>query len=126
MSASLDVSAQVPGEPRPRIARLASGDIIQVVAELSDLLDAGCPLSRALGVVLRQAKKPPVQRLVEGLRDDIVNGSSLADALGNAGGHFSPVQVAMVRAAEAGGFLQQTLAHMSTFGRRRLVLIGKM
>ena len=61
MSASSHVAAQGPGGPRPAIAKLASRDIVQVIAELSDLLDAGCPLSRALGVLLRQAKKPPEQ-----------------------------------------------------------------
>ncbi len=110
--------------PAPaRIGRLSRQELTAVLGELSDLLEAGCPLSRALTVLHRQASRPPVRRLLERLGADVMNGASFADAMARADGLFSPVHVAMVRASEAGGFLQQTLAHIAEFGRRRLELI---
>ncbi len=109
-----------------RIPKLTSRDVVGVLGDLSDLLDAGCPLSRALTLLSRQAGRPPVRRLLERLSEDIVNGLALADALAGVDAHFSGVQIAMVRAAEMGGFLQKTLAHMAKFGRRRMEMLGRI
>ncbi|NLF32624.1 MAG: type II secretion system F family protein [Planctomycetes bacterium] len=110
----------------PKIGRIGRQEITHVLGELSDLLEAGCPLSRALTVLRRQAARPSVRRLLDRLGDDIMNGSSFADAMARADGLFNPVHVAMVRASEAGGFLQKTLAHIAEFGRRRQELAHRV
>jgi general secretion pathway protein F len=126
MTGSQQLNVPVPRETARRIPRLTTRHVVQCLCELSDLLEAGCPLSRALEIMQNQAEHPPVQRLLNRLQSAVVNGASLADAMAAAGGHFSPVHVAMVRAAEAGGFLQRTLAHMAQAGRRRLDLIHRV
>ena len=99
------------------------------MVQLSDLLEAGCPLSRALEAIGRQARgrrrarsrtarrtgrsSAPLAELAETLHVEIVNGATLAGSMERLGGHFSEVQIAMVRAAEAGGFLQQTLSSLA-------------
>ncbi|MFW6146499.1 MAG: type II secretion system F family protein [Planctomycetota bacterium] len=109
-----------------RIGRLSRQELTHVLGGLSDLLEAGCPLSRALTVLHRQASRPPVRRLLERLGADVMNGASFADAMARADGLFNPVHVAMIRASEAGGFLQQTLAHIAEFGRRRQELARRV
>ena len=126
MTGSQQLNVPVPRKTARRIPRLTSRHVVQCLCELSDLLEAGCPLSRALGIMQGQAENPPVQRLLDRLQSAVVNGASLADAMAAAGGHFSTVHVAMVRAAEAGGFLQRALANMAQFGRRRLELIHRV
>jgi general secretion pathway protein F len=83
------------------------------MVQLSDLLDAGCPLSRALAAIARQSAQAPLAKLAEGLNAEIVNGASLAGAMERMRRYFSDVQVSMVRAAETGGFLQKTLATLA-------------
>ena len=91
----------------------------QMMVQMSDLLDAGCPLSRALEAISRQAAQKPLARLAESLHAEIVNGAPLADAMQHQGDCFTTVQVSMVRAAEAGGFLQQTLANLAANAARQ-------
>jgi len=123
MSTAATVAA--PAQPQP-IGKLSGRDVTRVVGELSDLLDAGCPVSRALAVLRRQATRPPVRTLLARLEADVLNGSSLADAMARTGGRFSGVHVAMVRASEMGGFLTETLAHMAEHGRQRQDLVRQV
>ncbi len=97
----------------PRIAGVTARHIGQLMVQLSDLLDAGCPVSRALEAIARQSAQPPLAKLAGALNAEIVNGASLAGAMERMGRCFSDVQVAMVRASETGGFLQKTLASLA-------------
>ncbi|MBS3734633.1 MAG: type II secretion system F family protein [Phycisphaerae bacterium] len=96
-----------------RIGRLTTRDVAALMVQLSDLLDAGCSLARALEAVARQAGDSPLGALAGRLHGEIVAGRSLAEAMGSLRAHFSEVQIAMVRAAETGGFLQQTLSNLA-------------
>ncbi|KPK85174.1 MAG: hypothetical protein AMJ81_04025 [Phycisphaerae bacterium SM23_33] len=89
------------------------------MVQLSDLLDAGCPVSRALQAIARQSAQPPLARLAETLNAAVVNGASLAGAMATLDRYFPEVQVAMVRAAEAGGFLQKTLSSLAVQAARQ-------
>jgi len=101
-----------------RIVGLNRRHVGQMMVQLSDLLEAGCPLTRALDAIGRQASQPPLAALAGQLHGDLVNGVSLAEAMDRRGGGFSSVQVSMVRAAEAGGFLQQTLSNLAEHAAR--------
>ncbi|MFW6133451.1 MAG: type II secretion system F family protein [Planctomycetota bacterium] len=99
---------------RPRrVARATTRDVTSLMVQLADLLDAGCSLARALEAIARQAGAAPLGALARRLHEEIVAGRSLAQAMDAVGAHFSQVQVAMVRAAETGGFLQQTLSNLA-------------
>lgn len=102
--------------------RLSRPELTQLLTELSDLLDAGCQLGRALAVLQRQVEEPRLAAVVDALHQEIIDGRSLAEAM-TCVGCFSETQVAMVRSAEAGGFLQRTLAHMAGHGRQQMELI---
>jgi len=56
----------------------------------------------------------------------VVGGTSLGDALAKWPGSFSTVYVAMVRAGEAGGFLDVVLGQIADFRAREQDLIGKV
>lgn len=102
-----------------RIAGLSRRHTWQLMVQLSDLLDAGCPLSRALAAIARQSAQPPLAKLADALNAEIVNGASVAEAMERMGRYFSDVQVSMVRAAETAGFLQKTLASLATHAARQ-------
>jgi type II secretory pathway component PulF len=94
--------------------------------ELSNLLTAGVPLSRAMQIVSREAALSSARRQWSKIRDDVMGGSSLADALAKWPHSFPPVYVAMVRAGETGGFLDVVLGQIADFRERERDLISKV
>ena len=94
--------------------------------ELASLLAGGVPLSRALSLLRREASNPAAAHLWGEVHADVVGGTSLADALAKWPKNFSGVYVAMVRAGEAGGFLDVVLQQISDFRAREQDLKGKV
>jgi type II secretory pathway component PulF len=94
--------------------------------ELANLLAGGVPLSRAMALLRREASNPAARHLWGVIHDDIVGGTALADALAKHPKNFSTVYVAMVRAGEAGGFLDVVLGQISDFRTREQDLMGRV
>ncbi|MCD6417140.1 MAG: type II secretion system F family protein [Planctomycetes bacterium] len=93
--------------------------------ELANLLEAGVPLGRALQILNEQASSAAAGRCWREIREDVVGGTSLADALSRWPRAFPPVYVAMVRAGERGGFLGKVLQQIADFRERERDLLGK-
>jgi general secretion pathway protein F len=94
--------------------------------ELSNLLEAGLPLSRALHLLRREASTPGAKNVWGKVHDDVVGGKSLAESLAKWPKAFSSVYVAMVKAGEAGGFLPVVLQQIAEFRTREQELKGKV
>lgn len=94
--------------------------------ELANLLAGGVSLARALSLLRREASSPIAKKLWGDIHDDVVGGTALADALAKYPRTFSAVYVAMVRAGEAGGFLDVVLTQISDFRMREQDLKGKV
>jgi type II secretory pathway component PulF len=94
--------------------------------ELANLLAGGVPLSRAMGLLKRETSNAAAKYLWTVLHDDIIGGTALADAMAKHPKSFSTVYVAMVRAGEAGGFLDVVLSQISDFRTREQDLKGKV
>ena len=88
------------------------------VRELSNLLAGGVPLSRALHILSREASQAAAKKQWMIIRDDVVGGVPLAEAMSKWPRSFSAVQVAMVRAGETGGFLDIVLGQIADFRSR--------
>src|SRR5258708_17684742 len=93
---------------------------------LANLLAGGVPLSRSLQLLRREASNPAAKQLWSDIHDDVVGGTSLADSLAKFPRSFSTVYSAMVRAGEAGGFLDVVLGQISDFRTREQDLKGKV
>lgn len=94
--------------------------------ELANLLAGGVSLARSLSLLRREASNPNAKKLWSDIHDDVVGGTALADALAKHPRNFSTVYVAMVRAGEAGGFLDVVLGQISDFRTREQDLKGKV
>ncbi len=94
--------------------------------ELSSLLSGGVSLARALSLLRREASNPVSKAVWSKVHEDVVGGTSLADALNRFPRTFSGVYVAMVRAGEAGGFLDVVLQQIADFRTREADLKGKV
>lgn len=80
--------------------------------ELSDLLSSGMTLGNALHTLSRRKTKSDQDRMVVELRDEIIKGSSLSDALTRYPDTFSNLFVSMVRAGEASGAVNDALGRL--------------
>lgn len=94
--------------------------------ELANLLAGGVSLARSLSLLRREASNPNAKKLWSDIHDDVVGGTALADAMAKFPRTFSSVYVAMVRAGEAGGFLDVVLGQISDFRTREQDLKGKV
>ena len=93
---------------------------------LSSLLAAGVPLSRALVILQKEAANPTAKAKWKEIHDAVVDGMSLATAMGKSPDTFPRVYVAMVEAGEAGGFLDVVLAQIADFQAREKEMRGKV
>src|SRR5262249_34950182 len=71
-------------------------------------------------------KLPGPKALWTQIHDDVTEGNSLADSLAQHPKQFSTVYIAMVRAGEAGGFLDVVLTQITEFRTREQDLRGKV
>ena len=112
--------------PLKGVGRLGTKEVSALMVDLADLLEAGCPLSRALDAVARQFEGAPLGALARRLHEDIIGGRSLAQAMDALRPPFTDVQVSMVRAAESGGFLQQTLANLAEHTTQQVTAVRQV
>ena len=77
--------------------------------ELADLLSSGMTLGRALHTQAKRDSNTASALIIPRLRDEVVQGSSLSDALRIYPDSFPKLYVSMVRAGEASGSLGEAL-----------------
>src|SRR5829696_5386783 len=122
------LSARAPGDKPAAVprGRVSQRSVEAFTRELANLLAGGVPLARSLSLLRREASNAAAQRLWSEVHDDVVGGTSLADSLAKHPKVFSGVYVAMVRAGEAGGFLDVVLSQIADFRTREADLKGKV
>ena len=106
--------------------RIGAKDLSILYGQLSDLLGAGVPALRALDTLGRSIVNKRLAALVRQIRERVAAGASLADAMAQQPDVFTTLHVAMVRAGEQGGFLEQVLANLSAFLERQDELRNKV
>jgi type IV pilus assembly protein PilC len=94
-------------------AHLKLRDLLLLTRELSDLLASGMTLGKALHTLSGRKTNKAQDRIVTELRDDIVQGASLSNALTKHPDSFPTLYVSMVRAGEASGQLAQVLERLA-------------
>jgi len=110
----------------PKKIRLPHSSVEAFTREMANLLGAGLPLSRALQLLRREASNASAKHVWGSIHDNVVGGKSLADSLAEWPKAFSTVYVAMVRAGEAGGFLDVVLQQTVDFRTCDQDLKGKV
>ncbi|MDI6774132.1 MAG: type II secretion system F family protein [Verrucomicrobiota bacterium] len=100
----------------PRIGRrrrMGGRDLLLFTTELSDLLASGMTLGNALNALAkRRSDSVGGAAVIAELRDEIVCGSSLSDAMSLSPRVFSKLYVNMIRAGEASGALGEVLKRL--------------
>ena len=94
--------------------------------QFSTLLGSGVHLSEALNVLVEQIQERRTEVVFRDLREKIVAGSGLADALSFHPNYFSDLYINMVRAGEASGNLDEILARLADYLQKQANLKGKL
>ncbi|MFO0773581.1 MAG: type II secretion system inner membrane protein GspF [Nitrospiraceae bacterium] len=112
------------GAYRQRV--LSPSDLAMVTRQFATLLVAGLPLVEALGILIEQVEKKPVQGLFADIREQVRGGKALSVALEQYPKDFGAIYTYMVRAGEASGALDQILFRLSEFLEKQLALKQKV
>jgi type IV pilus assembly protein PilC len=96
-----------------RFSRVGLEDLALMTRQLSTMISSGLSLMRALMVLESQTESKRLKATVITIRQDIEGGKSLSDALARHPKVFSQLYVAMIRAGETGGFLEDALLRVA-------------
>lgn len=97
--------------------------VISFTRQLYILIKAGIPLLKALQIIAQQLPSGKFKNTVEAVVQDIHEGKSFSESLGNTSGFFSLFYVNMIKAAEVTGNLTGILKDLSEnlIRQRRIV-----
>ena len=98
--------------------------------QLADLLKVGMPLLKSLQLLSRGKSNPRLAAVMAEIAEEVSEGARLADTMGAHPEMFPPIQVAMIRAGERGGFLEQVFERLGVFlekqSEMRARVVGNM
>lgn len=95
--------------------RVREGDITTFTYQLGVLLDAGFPLDKALSILSELTEKKALRELIKDILSHVRSGKSFSEALSKFSSVFPPFYVNMIKAGEAGGFLEDTISRMVAY-----------
>ena len=94
--------------------------------QLADLLRAGVPLLRSLDLLVKQTRQMTLKLVVQEVRDQVADGTRLAEALRQHPTVFNELTISMVRAGEEGSFLEESLQRVADFTEHQEELKGRV
>ncbi len=83
--------------------------------QMSDLLRSGVPLLRSLDLLVHKTPHATMKLVLTDVREQVAEGTRLADAMKQHERVFGDLAVSMVRAGEEGGFLEDVLKRIADF-----------
>lgn len=117
---------QQPDRTASASRRISARRLGESFEQLADLLRAGVPLLRGLKLLAGRKSSPSLAAVYRTLAEGVEKGSDLGAAMQNETGVFLPVHIAMVRAGEKGGFLEDVLGKLGRMVIRQAELRAKI
>src|SRR5207302_2855639 len=102
----------------PKLAgrkKVKSKDLAIFTRQFSVMIDAGLPLVQCLDILSQQQSNKYFQQVLAQVRQDVEEGSTLAEAMNRHPKVFDQLYANMVEAGETGGILDLILQRLSTF-----------
>jgi len=94
------------------VKKVSQGEVAVFTRQIATMINAGLPLTEALTILSSQGKGL-LQEAIGVILRDVEGGSNLADALQKHPKIFSPVYIALVRAGESAGVLDNILTRLA-------------
>jgi general secretion pathway protein F len=99
--------------------RISSADLSLLTRQLATLIQSNLPLDEALAATAQQSRKQNIKSLMLEVRSRVVEGHTLAYALGESPRVFNDLYRSMVRAGEHAGFLGLVLDRLADYTENR-------
>jgi type IV pilus assembly protein PilC len=126
----LSVTAKAPSkltmEFRIGGDRVALKDVAVFSRQLATMISSGLSILRALAILVEQTESKALAKVIGEMKLDIERGLSLSQAVARHPKVFPEIYLAMVRAGESGGTLDEVMARLATTLEKQLELRGKI
>ncbi len=98
---------------------ISAADLSLLTRQLATLVESSLPIEEALLAVAEQCEKPKQKNMMMAVRSKVVEGHTLADALGEFSHVFDNLFCAMVAAGEKSGHLDTVLNRLADYTENR-------
>ena len=109
ISIAARASGAEPSKPFKRKKKVKISDLVIMSRQFSTLFKAGISVVECLNAVARQSENATLSAALYDVRQSVLEGNTIADSLRRHPKIFNDKYIALVRAGEAGGVLEQTL-----------------
>lgn len=95
--------------------RITTKDVMGFTYQIGVLLDAGFTLDKSLSILSELTENDKMKEIVRDILSLVRGGRSFSDSLLKYPSVFPPFYVNMIKAGEAGGFLENTISRMAEY-----------
>ncbi len=106
--------------------RVTTKDRIMFTRQLATLIGAGLPLATSLRTVAEQTQSKAMKSVVEEILTSVESGKTLYDAFAQYSDIFNGVYLALIRAGEASGTLDQALKRLADQEEKDAAMMSKI
>jgi len=106
--------------------RVKLKDLAVFARQFATMTASGMSLLRSLSILEEQTASPPLKKAIGEVRTDVAGGTSLSGAMAKHDRIFPRLMIAMVRAGEAGGMIDQALEQIANSLEKDTALRGKI
>lgn len=107
------VTSMSVGEAVGQWSSVTTKDLSILCRQFATMVGAGLPLLKCLSILTDQTSKMKLREALEEVRKEVESGSSISAAFAKHDSIFPTIMVAMVRAGETGGILDEVLARLA-------------
>jgi len=116
----LNMEINIPG----LTGNVKKADIAVSFRQMATMITAGLSLVTTLAILAEQTESRPLKRAFNEVRTDVEQGRSFSDSLAKQDKVFPPIAVNLIRAGEAGGFLEKSLDAVALNFEKEVKLTG--
>ncbi len=98
-----------------RFRRVKLKELALFSRQFSAMINAGLSVGKSLDILRQQLKDPTMREVVTEIKSDVSSGLSLGDGMSRHPKVFSGLYLSMIRAAEAGGVLDEVMDRLSVY-----------
>lgn len=113
------------GEGSRKAQRIGASELVNLTRQIAVLVAASTPLEEALNAVALQTEKKGARKRLLAVRERVLEGWRLADALGEDRRSFSDLYRAVVAAGETSGDLAGVLDRLATMLEKNRTMLNK-
>jgi general secretion pathway protein F len=112
---NLELAPETVAKQKKKGRRVRPKHLALTYSQLADLLRSGVPLLRSLELLENKTQHSGLKAVLEAVREDVAQGTRLAEAMRKHPKVFSELATSMVRAGEEGAFMEDVLKRIADF-----------